>query len=99
MVRRVIFNDVGYFDTTYTAYEDWQYWLRCTVLNKNFMYVPLTGTETFIRMGHASMMSNQKKMVINGIKLRKFMSSLLPLKWRPYNWFRLMKLRVKLVLS
>jgi glycosyltransferase involved in cell wall biosynthesis len=95
LIRRTVFEDVGYFDLSYTAYEDWQFWFRCATRNKYFEYAPLSGTETYIRMGHASMMTNKKKMVRNGIRLRKFMNLLLPLKLKPYNWYRLLKLSVK----
>jgi len=99
LVRRSIIDKTGLFDTSYTSYEDWQYWFRACLQNAAFEYLPLKGTETYIRFGHASMMGNTPKMVANGIRLRKFMMPHLnsSLKW--YNRFRLLKLQIRTLLK
>ena len=95
LIRRSIIEKTGLFDTTYTSYEDWQYWFRCCLQDACFEYLPLHGTETYIRFGHASMMGNKKKMVENGIRIRKFMMPYLPPRLKSYNKYRLIKLQLR----
>ena len=98
LIRKSVFDKVGTFDITYRSYEDWQFWFRCAVKGMFFQYAPFKGTETYIRYGHVSMMTNSRKMTENGIRIRKFMMPLLPLDLKLYNIYRLMKLQAKMAL-
>lgn len=99
LVRRSIIDKTGLFDTAYRSYEDWQYWFRCCLQGACFEYQPLAGTETYIRFGHASMMGNTKKMVANGIRIRKFMTPHLDGGLKRYNKYRLLKLQIRALLG
>jgi glycosyltransferase involved in cell wall biosynthesis len=97
LITKTLIDKVGLFDTSYTSYEDWQFWFRCSIKDVSFHFMPEEGTETYIRLGHASMMSNKNKMIINGIKIRKYMMSRLPFSLKGYNLYRLAKLYAHLI--
>jgi len=97
LVKKQLVMEVGPFDETYKSYEDWQYWIRCALHNANFDYSPDEGTATYIRSGHQSMMSNKKKLVLHGIRIRKFLQPHLGFTQRLYNTGRLFKLYVRMV--
>lgn len=99
LIKKAIFKKIGYFDETYKSYEDWQFWLRCSLADCYFVYCNKPVVSTYIRFGHESMMSNKLKLVVAGIQLRKFIAFKLPIKFRPYNYYRLLRLYIKLLLS
>ena len=92
LIRRSIVNKVGDFDTTYRSYEDWHFWFRVVAEGAFFKYLPLAGTETYIRFGHTSMLTNKQKLVEAGIQLRKYMMPYLPVNLKAYNTYRLLRL-------
>lgn len=98
LVRREVFEQVGPFDTSYKSYEDWQFWFRCAVAGLTFRYEPLPGTEAYIRYGHTSMLTNQRKLVTAGIQIRRFMHPSLHGKALRYSHLRMAKLRAKQLL-
>jgi glycosyltransferase involved in cell wall biosynthesis len=95
LVRKKLVDKVGLFETAYTTYEDWQYWIRAAVKGCYFSYNPINSTETYIRYGHSSMLSNKKIKVKNGIRIRKFMMPFLSANMKLYNTYRLLKLLSK----
>jgi len=95
LVRRTLINKVGLFDRSYKSYEDWQYWFRSAIDGACFQYVGLHGTETYIRQGHTSMMSDKKKLTAAGIKLRNYMRPHLSGALKLYNRYRLLKLKAR----
>lgn len=99
MIRKSVFDKVGTFDESYRSYEDWQFWARCALAGCAFVYHAEPPVCTYIRFGHESMMSDQKKLLRAGIQLRKFLASALPLKNRPYNYYRLLRSTIKLLLT
>lgn len=99
LLRKGIFDRVGTFDESYRSYEDWHFWLRCAMNSCNFRYCNEPAVCTYIRFGHESMMSNKKKMLGASIQLRKFLQRNLPLQFRLYNLYRLLRSRVKLLLT
>lgn len=99
LTKKRVFEEVGGFDECYRSYEDWQYWIRCALMNKYFDYSPAAGTETYIRTGHHSMMTNKRKLVTYGISLRRFLQPHLDPGQRLYNAFRLGKLYTRKLLS
>jgi glycosyltransferase involved in cell wall biosynthesis len=38
MLRRVVFDEVGFFDTSYLLAEDWEFWRRLSYLSKFYYY-------------------------------------------------------------
>lgn len=98
LVKKAMLDKVGIFDTTYFTYEDWQYWFRAAVEGFHFSYAPIPGSETYIRYGHTSMLSNSKTKVRSGIQIRKYMAPFLSPASKVYNTYRLKKLITKLML-
>ena len=92
LVRRSLVAKVGNFDTSYKSYEDWHFWFRAAVAGATFLYEPIPGSETYIRYGHTSMLTNKVKLVEAGIRMRKFMMPKLPLSRKGYNAYRMLKL-------
>jgi len=95
LLRRELIERVGIFKPVYRTYEDWQYWFRAAQAGAFFTYIPLPGTETYIRYGHSSMLGNAKTRVHYGIMIRKFWHSSLGQGLKLYNNYRLFKLYVK----
>jgi len=95
LLRRSMAQQVGYFDTDYKSYEDWQFWFRCALAGACFHYLPKEGTETYIRYGHASMMRHLRRMNESGIRIRRFMQAHLVGTLARYNRYRLLKLSIK----
>jgi len=92
LLRKRLVDQVGDFDESYKSYEDWHYWIRCALNNAYFDYSPVEGTETYIRTGHQSMMSNKKKLTLYGIRIRKYLYRHIDPSMRVYNFGRLLKL-------
>lgn len=99
LIRRSMVDKVGGFDETYKSYEDWHYWIRCALQNANFAYIPLEGTETYIRIGHPSMMTNKKKMTMHAIRLRKYLHPHLNRSMQIYNFARLFRLYTRKIFN
>lgn len=96
LVRSSVFKKVGGFDESYRSYEDWHFWARCAFADMRFVYCESPAVCTYIRFGHESMMSDKRKLVLAGIQLRRFFSSRLSGLSGIYNFYRLLKLYLKL---
>jgi glycosyltransferase involved in cell wall biosynthesis len=95
MIRRSIYDQGIKFDTSYNTFEDWKFWIDCSLANCNFKYFPLAETETHIRFGHSSMMSALLKMNLGGQKIRRYLHSHLNFGQKVYNIYRMVKLVLK----
>lgn len=62
LVRRAIFSEVGVFDRSLRAVEDWDLWLRCAGADKCFAYLNVEGTRALVR-SHDSMSKDRRRMV------------------------------------
>lgn len=98
LLKRSVFDKVGFFDVTYRSYEDWLFWFKCAVAEMEFAYQPIPGTKTLIRFGHTSLLTNKKHLVEVGIRLRTYMHSVLSGSVKRYNTYRLLKLYIKKIL-
>jgi len=96
LIKRKLIQEVGGFDESYRSYEDWQYWIRCAMKDARFDYSPLEGTETYIRTGHQSMMTNRRKLIVAGIQIRKFLRPQLTIPQSFYNFYRVSRLYIRL---
>lgn len=99
LLRKGLTTEVGFFDETFKSYEDWLYWIRCALHGARFDYSPAEGTETYIRCGHQSMMSDKKKLTLHGTRVRRFLHPHLNYHQRLYNYGRLLKLYTRTVLK
>lgn len=95
LFKKTVIDKVGLFNEEYRSYEDWLFWFKCAVAGMEFAYQPIVGTETYIRFGHTSLLTNNKRLVQVGIELRKYMSSELSGNVKRYNACRLLKLYIK----
>lgn len=64
LIRRSVIHDVGLFDETLEALEDWQYWLRCANLNKRFEFKDFPDGLALVRL-HRSSTSQSGRRSIN----------------------------------
>ena len=95
LFRRSLMERVGVFDTAFRSFEDWHYWFRCALAGACFHYWPEPGTETYIRYGHPSLMSNLPQMNESGFQFRKFMQPYFRGRLGWYNRYRRLRLGVK----
>jgi glycosyltransferase involved in cell wall biosynthesis len=58
VIRRVLVDAIGPFDTTLAAYEDWEFWLRAVLAGHRFGLVAAAETDCLIRV-HGSSLSAQ----------------------------------------
>jgi len=99
LIRKTIVEKAGLFNESMKSYEDWQFWIQCSLHEACFLYNPVEGTETYIRCGHSSMMANKKKLTLHGIRIRRLLHPYLNFKQRLYNYYRLSKLYIRLYLN
>src|SRR5215475_9894293 len=65
LLRRRILDKVGLFDEKLLLFEDWDYWIRCSIKGARFHYLDEVGALSLIRC-HSNSLSQ------NGIKARKY---------------------------
>ena len=54
LIRKSVIEDVGLFDETLEALEDWHYWLRCATYNKHFAFDASENTLALVRLHDGS---------------------------------------------
>jgi glycosyltransferase involved in cell wall biosynthesis len=62
LLRRMVIDGIGYFDTNIDALADWDYWLRCACAGFRFQYLEGEETLSLIRWHPDSMSQNSVKM-------------------------------------
>lgn len=95
LIRRSIADSGIVFDTGFTSYEDWKFWIECALADFKFDFVDKPETMTYIRFGHSSMMSALLRMNENGRRLRMYLNRHLKGGPKMYNSYRLLKLILK----
>lgn len=93
LLRRTLTDRVGLFETAYTSYEDWQYWIRAALAGARFDFLAVPHPATGIRKGHPSMMQHRLRMIENGLRLRRFLRPHLRFREGGYNAYRMAKLQ------
>lgn len=71
LFRRSITNDVGFFNEQMITCEDWNFWFRCALSGKQFLFVNNTEGRVYVRDHGFNMSSNRKNMWIGRIQFRK----------------------------
>lgn len=100
LFRKSMLGQTGLFDPRFKSYEDWQFWFHAARAGFCFHYLSEEGTETWIRYGHPSLMSQLQQMNASGIQFRKYMQPALSGYWAWYNRYRRLRLHGrKLLLS
>jgi glycosyltransferase involved in cell wall biosynthesis len=77
LIRKNVFDKVGYFDTSISACEDWDFWLRCAIHGIRFRYNSLPNGDVRIRVHKTSASQNRDKMFSGEFYLSVKTSSLL----------------------
>jgi glycosyltransferase involved in cell wall biosynthesis len=71
LLRRSVVAEVGLFDESMKACEDWHFWIRCAAFGKRFRYLEAADTLALIRW-HAQSMSQQDRfMTTHIVSMRK----------------------------
>lgn len=71
LVRRRVFDEVGLFDESLRAYEDWDLWLRCALADKTFSYICDTEDLALVREHESNMSANRAAMARAGLLVRE----------------------------
>lgn len=71
LIRRVVVEDVGYFDERLKACEDWHFWVRCASAGKRFQQAKIEGSQAFYRTHTASMCADPGLMRPGTRRLRR----------------------------
>lgn len=85
LVRSSVFNTIGQWNEDLEAHEDWEYWLRCAILNKKIFYWNSPDSLALIRMHPESMTNNISRMQLSNIKMRIAIGSSLNYPFRLIN--------------
>ena len=62
LLRRSVVDTVGYFDTSLPAIEDWDFFIRCAAMGKQFRYLDEEGTLALVR-SHPNSLSNNNRRI------------------------------------
>jgi glycosyltransferase involved in cell wall biosynthesis len=62
LLRKAVVDDIGSFDISLKAAEDWDYWCRCATQGVRFHFLAAAGTLALIRFYPASMSRDRNKM-------------------------------------
>jgi glycosyltransferase involved in cell wall biosynthesis len=76
LVKRSIINKVGLFNKSLKSLEDWEYWLRCSILGK-FSFIDELQAFALIRVHKTSMSQDRNRMLKLEIGLRVFMQKII----------------------
>lgn len=68
LLRRSIFDTVGNFNETLRYLEDWEYWLRCAISEKNFIFLNVSGTAALVR-SHSDSLSKKVTSMLEAERL------------------------------
>jgi glycosyltransferase involved in cell wall biosynthesis len=71
LLRRSVIDDVGLFDESMQACEDWHFWIRCAAFGKSFRYLAEAETLALIRWHPTSMSQQDRFMTIHIVGMRK----------------------------
>lgn len=62
LIKKEVFTEIGPFDITLKSVEDWEYWCRCALSRKYFLFDPSPQTFALVRLHDGSMSTNLIKM-------------------------------------
>ena len=71
LFRSSIIRDVGYFNESMITCEDWNFWFRCALVGKRFLFVENPESKVFVRSHGINMSANRKNMWIGKAHFRK----------------------------
>jgi glycosyltransferase involved in cell wall biosynthesis len=71
LFRSSILQEIGFFNESMITCEDWNFWFRCAVFNKNFLYTNEYACRVYVRNHGSNMSWNRKNMWLGRIFFRK----------------------------
>jgi glycosyltransferase involved in cell wall biosynthesis len=71
--RKSIIKDCGYFNTKLKSVEDWEFWVRCALLKKHFLFDGRLDSIALVRIHETSMSQNNRRMLESSIDARIFL--------------------------
>lgn len=77
LLRRTVALDIGPFDVTMNACEDWHFWIRGAAQGKQFRYLDAEETLALIRWHPQSMSQNDRLMTTHVVGMRRKVSKLI----------------------
>jgi len=95
LMRRRIFDEGILFDTGFSTYEDWKFWMDVSTAGHRFLYTDAPDTATLIRFGHSSLMTKDRQMNLGARKLRRALNHKLNPGDKAYNYYRQFRLFLK----
>jgi glycosyltransferase involved in cell wall biosynthesis len=95
LVRRSVFDSVGVFDESLRAHEDWEFWLRCAMMGRQFFFISAGRDRALVRQHGASMSASNKLMTETAMVVRERINAHLPSQLRSQNTARLWRLQWK----
>lgn len=77
LVRRSVFDEVGFFDEALKSAEDWHLWMRCALIGKSFQFDDEANTAALIRLHSTSMSRDLRRMFSSQLLMRRKIAPLL----------------------
>jgi glycosyltransferase involved in cell wall biosynthesis len=71
LLRKKTFNTVGLFDESLKYNEDWEFWLRCALQGKSFVFLDQANTFALIRCHGKSLSHSRKLMYESNLAIRE----------------------------
>lgn len=71
LFRSSILQDVGYFDERMITCEDWNFWFRCALANKYFLFFDDEKSKVFVRSHGINMSTHRKNMWTGKLYFRR----------------------------
>lgn len=93
LFRSSIVHDVGFFDERMVTCEDWNFWFRCALSDKYFLFFDDEKSKVFVRSHGSNMSTNQKNMWTGRLFFRKEAARMLDIRGWISSDFELIKKR------
>ena len=77
LIKKEVFDEIGPFEIALKSVEDWEYWCRCAINGKYFLFDPSEESFALVRMHDGSMSTNLVKMTEASIQARRSVKNLI----------------------
>lgn len=77
LIRAEKIRSVGLFNEKLNYLEDWEFWIRCAMLGRNFQFVELKNSCACIRVHSQNISKNTEQMIGSQVELRLWLQQIL----------------------
>jgi glycosyltransferase involved in cell wall biosynthesis len=77
LIRKEVFEQIGPFDIELKSVEDWEYWCRCAIKGKYFLFYSAEDSFALVRVHDGSMSTNLIKMTEASLQARKTLRNMI----------------------